>query len=388
MTIQVATGSATSLDAREAAIQATQQALEKLGKKTVAFGLVIASYHFPFQQILSGISSLLGDTPLLGFSTTGEFLPDGIAHRSITITLLSGSEIQARADWWPNQEISGQEIGYKVDQAMHLYQSQGLLLIAADGLSDAGHILCADLPDGDYTLAGCLAAGDIRRAYTSQIGGKKTGRAGLAAGYLTGNFRVGIGHGLGWKPIGAYFHVTGIDGNRITTLDQKPANEVYAHYFGYSAQDWSNSPLSELIRLYPIGIEQDGGTRLQVRSPLCIESDGSLRMNAPVLEGGIGHLMLGGIEDCVEAAAEASHQALSQLGDARPIMGLVLADISVQMLLEAQPGLELVKIQSILGAQIPVIGGYTYGQLARLSASEPELLNQHITVIVIGEPKS
>jgi hypothetical protein len=67
------------------------------------------------------------------------------------------------------------------------------------------------------------------------------------------------------------------------------------------------------------------------------------------------------------------------------VLALVFADVSTQMLLEAQPGSELEAIQSVLGSQVPVVGGYTYGQIAQTEAGVPELLNQHITVIVFGE---
>jgi hypothetical protein len=385
MTYQVVTGYAYSLDAREAAIQATQQALEQLGKKPVAFAIIVASFRFPFQQILSGITPLLGDTPLLGFSTTAAFLPDGIARRSITITLLSGNSIQARTDWWSDLEINDPDAVERVLQPFQINQSPGLLLVAADGLTKAAHNLCAALREGSYSLAGCLAAGDLRRAYTSQIGGKKSGRGGLAAGFLSGDIIVGMGHSHAWNPIGTYFTITRSSEFTIKTLDGQPANEKYAQLFGYTPQDWTTSPLNELARLYPLGIEKEGEATLLVRSPLRIEADGSLRMNAPVPEGSVGHLMVGGIEDCIKSAADASQQALAQLGAARPVLGLVFADISVQMLLDAQPGRDLEAIQTILGSQVPVIGGYTFGQIARNNSGTPELLNQHIMVIVLGE---
>jgi len=95
--------------------------------------------------------------------------------------------------------------------------------------------------------------------------------------------------------------------------------------------------------------------------------------------------MVGGIERCLNSAAEAARQALEKIEEARPVLALVLADVSIQMLMEAQPGSELAAVQSVLGPQVPVIGGYTYGQIARTEAGNPELLNQHISVVVFGE---
>ncbi len=388
MTLQAVTGQASSLEAREAAVQATHQALERLGKKTVAFGLIVASYHFPFQQILSGITPLLGDTPLFGFSTTAEFSTQGVAHRSVVIALVSGSDLQARADWWPGFGNDSREVTEKMVQVFQLYQNEGVLLLAVDGVTGDIQQMCATLPSGAYPLAGCLATGDLRRASTSQIGGKKAGSGGLAAAALSGNFAIGIGHSHAWQSVGAYFTITEAHGPLIVTINDQPANEVYARLVGNTPQDWTISPLNELARLYPFGLEQDGQTELLVRAPLCFEADGSLRMNTSIPEGSVGHLMVGGIEGCLQSAVDASRQALAQLGDARPVLAIVFADVAVQMLLESQPGSELESIQSVLGREVPVVGGYTYGQFARNSSGEPELLNQHISVIVLGEKKN
>jgi len=385
MTLLAVTGQATSLDGREAAVQATHKALERLGKRPVAFGFIVASYHFPFQQILSGITPLLGDTPLLGFSTTSEFSSDGVTRRSVVVTLVSGNELHARADWWPGFDIDSRNITQKMIQAFQLEQTEGTLLVAADGLNgDAGQ-LCATLPTGNYRLAGCLAGGDLRRAYTSQIGGKKAGSGGLAAAFLSGEYAIGIGCNHAWLPVGSYFTITKSSGQLVMTLNDQPANETYARLFGYTPQEWTASPLNVLARLYPLGLEQDGQSQLLIRSPLRIETDGSLRMNTLVSEGSVGHLMIGGVENCLQSTVEASHQALAQLGECRPVLALVLVDIAIQMLLEAQPGSELEAVRSVLGREVPVVGGYTFGQIARTSAGIPQLLDQHITVIVLGE---
>jgi len=385
MTLMTAIGQATSLEGDEAAVQATHQALEHLGKKTVAFGLVIASHHFEFQQIMSGIIPLLGDTPLLGFSTPAEFSSQGVSRRSVVVTLLSGNELHASADWWPGFDIDSDGATHEMVRALQLDQAEGTLLVTADGFTGDAQALCAALPAGDYRLAGCLAGGDIRRGQTAQIGGKKAGNGGLAAALLSGEFAIGIGNMHAWQPVGSYFTITGTDGERVTTLDNLPANEIYARMFGYTPQDWTVSPLNELARLYPLGLEQDGGSQLLIRSPLRIESDGSLRMNTAIPTGSVGHLMVGGIERCLNSAAEAARQALEKIEEARPVLALVLADVSIQMLMEAQPGSELTAVQSVLGPQVPVIGGYTYGQIARTGAGNPELLNQHISVVVFGE---
>jgi hypothetical protein len=115
-----------------------------------------------------------------------------------------------------------------------------------------------------------------------------------------------------------------------------------------------------------------------------MESDGSLRMHTTISEGDTAHLLIGNIETCLKSAAIAASNALKALGKARPILGIILPDISWQILMETQPGSEVVAVQNILGPNVPIIGGYTYGQFANPNRSA-EFFNQQIEVFLLAE---
>jgi hypothetical protein len=142
--------------------------------------------------------------------------------------------------------------------------------------------------------------------------------------------------------------------------------------------------LSYLARLYPLGVEQSDG--LTVRAPIRVEADGSFRMNASIRDGIDAHLLVGSRAACERAARNAAQQALRQLGDTKPVLAFVLVDIAWQMLLKAQPGVEIAALREILG-EIPIAGGYTLGQVTSDENSKPKFLNQHMVVIVFGESK-
>jgi hypothetical protein len=74
------------------------------------------------------------------------------------------------------------------------------------------------------------------------------------------------------------------------------------------------------------------------------------------------------------------------LGDKKPQLAIVLTDIAWQMLLKAQPGIEIAAVQEILGDDVPIAGGYTLGQVVSPGdAPKPKFLNQHMVVIVFAE---
>jgi hypothetical protein len=111
-------------------------------------------------------------------------------------------------------------------------------------------------------------------------------------------------------------------------------------------------------------------------------------MNATIRDGIDAYLLVGSRATCEKAARQAAQQALLQLEGAKPIMAFVIVDVAWQMLLKANPGIEIDAIQEILGAKIPIAGGYSLGQIVPGDHASPKFLNQHITVILFGEPSS
>ena len=142
--------------------------------------------------------------------------------------------------------------------------------------------------------------------------------------------------------------------------------------------------MSHLARLYPLGVEQ--GDQLVIRAPIRVEADGSFRMNAPVRDGVDAYLLVGSRFSCENAAQQAAQQALQQLDGKKPMFALILVDIAWQMLLKSHPGAEITAVQDILGKDLPLVGGYTLGQIVPSKEStSPQLLNQHIVVVAFAE---
>jgi hypothetical protein len=386
MSFHVGVGQAIALDGREACTQAIHQALNQIEHQSIALSLILASHEYDIHDVLGNASALLGNTPLIGFSTYGEIFSTGNLRRSVVIAILAGDGVSARAEWYPDFADQTAKVTRRMVETMKLdQQGEGTLFLVADGLNGDGEILCSGLPPGDYTLVGCLAGGDLQRGRTYQIGGMQAGTGGLSAALITGAVRTGVGLAHGWQPVGAHVQVSRSSGLLIHRLDGRPAAETYSRLFGFHAREWAFPPLNTLVRLYPLGLEVSEEAPLLVRSPLRMESDGSLRMNTTIPEGVRGQLLIGSKEKCLGAAREAAQEALAQLKGARPSLALVFADISYLMLLEGHPGSEVDAVQEILGEDVPVVGGYTFGQLARPSGStQPVLLNQHIEVVLFA----
>jgi hypothetical protein len=381
MTLVASVGSAQALDGREAGLQAAHLALNRMGANAPGFAVVIASHQYQAREVLNGVSSLLGDVPILGFSSPAGLTHEGQHPHSVVVALLSG-DFQAEALWLSGYAQSGRETAAKIVKHFAAREEHQSLLLFADGFNGDAEQFCSVLSPG-INVVGCLSSGDLHTGNTYQLAGNQTGTGGLAAAFLRGNLKLGIGYDHGWDQVGRQFRVTRSRGFWLRTLDGRPASETYATLFGYPAREWAFPPLNYLARLYPLGMEQ--GDDLIVRSPIRVEADGSFRMNATIHDGIDAYLLVGSRVACERAAHDAAQQALTQLGNAKPVFALVLVDIAWQLLLKAQSGVEITAVQDVLGAKIPIAGGYTLGQLVPEEGEIPKFLNQHIVVIAFGE---
>ena len=379
--LSVAVGNAQALNGREAGLQAAHQALNKLGSAAPKLGFIISSHHYQARDVVSGVSGLLGDTPIIGFSSPAGLISEGVRPNSVVVALLSG-DFQAETQWLPAYAQSARDTGAKV--AKHIVEkNSSACLFFADGFNGDADQLCSAL-SSSIPLAGALAAGDLHTGQSYQLAGPQTGTGSLSAAFLRGNLQLGIGSSHGWNPVGSQFRITRSRGFWLRTLDGRPASETYAQLFGYPAREWAFPPLSHLARLYPLGIEQ--GDNLIVRAPIRVEADGSFRMNAPVRDGVDAYLLVGSRASCEKAAQQAAQQALQQLQGSKPVLALVLVDLAWEMLLKSHPGTEINALQDILGKDVQIAGGYTLGQVVPGKESHPpQLLNQHMVVILFAE---
>ena len=385
MTFHAAVGQAQALDGREASLQATHHALNNLGAVAPGLGIVIASHQYQARDVASGVASLLGDAPLIGFSSPAGLTGDGVHTHSVVVAVISAESLEAGSHWLSGYAQSSRETATQLGMLVSGEQSQNILFFA-DGFNGDAEQFCNSISLNKARIAGALSSGDLHTGNTYQIAGNQNGAGALTALTFSGDLRIGIGHAHGWDPVGGQMRVTRSRGFWLRTLNARPASETYAELFGFPAREWGFPPLSHMARLYPLGMEQ--GDELVIRSPIRVEADGSFRMNASVRDGADAFILVGSRISCQKAAQQATQQALRELDGVKPAFALVLVDIAWQMLLQATPGAEIAAIQEIIGEDIPIAGGYTLGQIVPgAESASPGFLNQHIVVILFGEEK-
>ena len=311
MTLSAAVGLGRGPDGREAGAQAAREALDKLGATSPRLAILAASHQYQPRDLVSGVLSLLGDTPLIGLSTPAVLTDTGQHAGAVVLALLAG-EFEAEAHWLPGYAQSSREAARLVSTRSSENRAGQGILFFADGFNGDAEQFCESMQPNSPQIVGALSSGDLQTGSTFLVAGNQAGSGSLAAGFLRGKIRVGIGHAHGWDPVGSQFRISRSRGFWLRTLNGRPASETYAELFGHPARDWAFPPLSYLARLYPLGLAQ--GEQLLVRAPIRVEADGSFRMNAPLRDGADAYLLVGSHAACIRAAGRAAQDAVLALG--------------------------------------------------------------------------
>jgi hypothetical protein len=390
MTKSAVIGFARHWDGREAARQAVQNALDQLGNSRPALAVLFVAQDFTVADVLQAAGNLLGNVPVWGLHTTCPLSAEGEQPRTVGVALIAGSGYRATINWWANFAQDGHGVATQLARAVRSQTGtpQGILL-AADGVNGDASLLCESIDQMNLHVAGGLASGDYRSGRTVCIGGNHAGSGALSALFLGGRLRLGLGQAHGWKDTGWLWKVTRVRDLWVQSLDDKSPAAAFSEVLGYPEKDWFSPPLSEYVRLYPLGIEMDGPKQLLLRSPLRVEVDGNLRMNSRIAEGKMAHLMVGDPAVCQAALKTAADEAIRSLGSATPLLGILLVDEAWRTLLDGRSRLIYEQLQSVLPG-VPWIGGYTLGQLGwpATGSVSSRLVNQHALIALIGETEA
>jgi hypothetical protein len=175
-----------------------------------------------------------------------------------------------------------------------------------------------------------------------------------------------VHHGWNAAPGGREFTITGIEGNVLRTLDDRPAAEVYTEELcrlGLIAE--GDVPLQRSAT-FELGARTMYG-ELKIRAPLAVGSDGSVTLAAGLPRGTIVRVVTATPDQLIEAARELSRRALDPLAG-RPVRGALIFDCAARLqVLQERYGEET---EAFLGGRnFPVVGLAGYGEIAKFAGS-------------------
>lgn len=387
------------LEEGEKAVQeAAQMALRNANLpagRIVDLGLVFCSSLYSHEKIIGSLHTLLRPKALIGCSSAGEIISSGPMKRSVVVIVFSSDTIHTSIGFGTqvneNPRQSGQKAAFMAVKEMP--RERHAFLIFPDGLAGNGSDVlrgCQEALGTSFLIAGGSAGDDYCFRKTCQFFQDKVMTNSVVGALFGGNVSVGIGVRHGWSPIGKPRKVTRSYLNRVDALDDTPASNLYAEYFGGAAEELKHESLARLTLAYPLGMSIPGEEEYLLRNVLRVDTTtGALIYSADIPQQSYVRLMMGSSDTILSAARKAAAQAMNGLNGKKPLLALVFNSVARKKLLRFQAKEEIAAIQETVGPETPLAGFYSYGEQAPLRAvihrGQSHFHNESVVVVTISE---
>ncbi len=383
----LACGQSSETDAFTAGSAATRTAIND--RDDAKLVIVFCSEAYDLDALALGIASEARGTPLIGCSTAGEIATAGPSDASVVVVALggpgfsvaTGAATDAAADLRHATATAVETCMSSVEARAH-----SVVFLLTDGLGGdqmevvrgAYGIVGAEIP-----LVGGCAGDDLKMKRTYQLFGDRVLRDAVVAAAVSSDAPIGIGVQHGWRRVGQPMLVTSSSGNRVQTLDDQPALDVYLRRLQPPAAV-HNDPdaFTRFALTHPLGISRRSGEEVRFVADAGFD-DRSLGCIASVPQGGLAWLMEGDEDSVLEATDGACAEAIGHL-DGEPAIGLLAFDCIARRGVLGDGGIlkEIRRIADYAGGA-PVAGFYTYGEIARTSGRRG-FHNQTLVVLALA----
>jgi hypothetical protein len=373
MSLTVGIGFNDGEDAYTVGANACQDAFDRLKDSHADLVIVFSSVLYDQEKMLEGVRSVSKDTLLVGASTSGEITAAGpLIRHSVVVMLIKSDTVRFFVGVGEGIEKDPHVAGKSAADAVRRQTSEefSMFMMFPDVLAGNGAATVRGVQDSlgpNIPIVGGAAGDDFRFEKTYQYLNDKVYSGAVVGVGFVGNCTWGIGVKHGWIPVGIPKKVTRSEGSIVHELDGKPAISIYDEYFGEEeAKQLRAEKLAKLAITYPLGMRIEGSDEMLIRDPLTVDENGAMTCTAEIPVGTEVNLMVGSREEAEQVSRIAAKSAIDQLHGADPKVAFIFNCIARSKLFGERAGEEISMIQECVGTRIPLIGFYTYGEIAPL----------------------
>ena len=383
MWTKIVIGFSQAADPQEAAYQAAISVQSQLNAPSTNMVLVFACTSYAGPEILEVIHAILHPQRLVGSSTPGIILSEGIFTRGIAILAINSDDITfGAAASRPGTDGDLRAIGFewarKLNADCKMQKHQACLMFTdaslhhnAQFIHGMQEILGLGLP-----IVGAVNSGNPKLQRNSQFY-EKQALPQSAAGLLIGGVNIAVGNKHGFKPLGKPRIITRCSNNIITAIDDQPASHIYQEFLGPEAYALNKTSLSSHAVLYPLGIYMEDWGQYLLKNAVDILPDGSIVCQGEVPQGAEVHLMIGNRDSLKHSATDAAMQVKEGLKGRQARLIIIIESVVRHKILKKNAFVEIQAIKEVLGYTTPIIGMYTSGEIIQ-NAPKPNVNDTHI----------
>ena len=375
-----AEGSDTGL-VTEAIIRACR---EQVGADQPKAGLVFAGPHYDHAVMLARICDAFPGMVLVGCTTSGDYTSAyGFSDDSISLMVICAGELEFGAGLGRNLSL---DYRGAVDRAY---------ATARDALPNTPS-LCLAFPPGEGIMpellldylntrlgAGCPvfggAAGKLLTNDTEiyQFCNREVVSDGLPLLLISGPIRYDFAIANSWRPLGKKAEVTGTQGRLVHTIDGISAVEFYRRYLGYH-----ETPASEFV----LAVYEPGARDFYIVSPVDYFDSGAIRFSGNIPQGSKVQLTEVIREDLIADTRTTAKRLNSADRDWQPAFALTFSCAFRKEVLGTSAQEELNVLRGSFTPGLPVMGFYSFGEIAPLAAGGPSKAQAATLILLLIGP--
>ncbi len=348
--------------------------------------IVFASPSLDLTRLHAGIVEVVGDTPIVGCTSSGEIATGRAGATSVAVMALGGPgfDFVVRHVEGIDGDLrgAGQEVAAAGDEVEGEHR---ILMLLSDGLAGNQQ----DVVRGAYRrlgarvpLVGGCAGDDLAMDQTFQFVAGRIVTDSLIGVGIGSDAPIGVGVRHGWRAVGEPMFVTIGGATEVVSLDGRPAAEAYLEFLGADPELLQDeSAFAAFALTHPLGLAGRSDEHIRFIAG-ADPATGVLRTIAEVPEGVPVWVMEGDVASVMDGTRAACLEALEGLGGAQP-KGLLAFDcVARQAVLGTGVAQEVALIsETAPGAEL--VGFYTYGEFAR-TAGVNGFHNQTLVVLALA----
>ncbi len=327
-------------------------------------------YILLLQEILK---ELLPQATIIGTTTDGEIIGRKILTKNTVISITVFENTSLNSILIEHENDNSYETGKKIASSIVSEDTKAVIMFS-DGIYTNGEELLKGFEEvTDKVLLTGGMAGDnglLKQTFVFSED-RITDKGAIAVALNSDTLQAASTFKYDWLPIGKEFTVTKSEKNRVYTIDDIPAYELYEKYLG-----------KELAKKLPaVGIEFPlvikKGDNLIARACLADPKDGSLIFAGNIREGDRVQFAYGNIETILQTS-----DSFASFLENHPCETLfIYSCMARRRFLKSSAVLELKPLNDITDS---ISGFFTYGEFFTTN-HHYELLNETMTILMLSE---
>lgn len=352
---------------------AAQEACAGLGGEPPDCMMMFLTVGHDIAEVMRGVFSVTGEIPLVGSSGAGVITNMGCdeASHSVGLMAMKGEGVTFTPfllTGLSNQSRSiGAQVAEQVEAAGPSADDTKLLVLLPDGITvDADGIYTGLGDELGYHIdvVGGTAGHDFQISETYQFCGKEVVSDGLSGVLIHGRFHYEIGVSHGSKPVGLFRTVTKAEGNYIYEIDGQSALTLLESFIGEErAKDFGQT-----LNMFELGesfADKDYSQDILNRAILGVDEErGGIRLAVAIPEGTKVRITHRDESLVLQRTREKAREVLGAMNDPEAASYLFFECSGRGSYLFGEPEPDVDALLEVTGREKPILGFYTFGELA------------------------